>query len=189
MTDYSTNGLSEQQVAISRREHGSNALTNKKRQSFFRQYLSNFGDPIIKVLLVALCINVVFLFRNHDWYESIGIAIAVFLATFVSTLSEYGSESAFEKLQEEAGRIFCRVRRSGKLCSVALDEIVVGDIVLLQSGERIPADGILMEGELRVDQSALNGESEESVKCATAHADDLTLSGKSALFRGSVISS
>lgn len=187
MTDYLTNGLSEQQVAISRKKHGSNALTHKKRQGFFRQYLSNFGDPIIKVLLVALGINILFLFRNHDWYESAGIAVAVFLATFVSTLSEYGSESAFEKLQEEAGRIFCRVRRDGRLCSVALDEIVVGDIVLLQSGERIPADGILIEGDVRVDQSALNGESEEAEKYADHTAKDLDLSGTSALFRGSVI--
>ena len=189
MTEYSTNGLTEHQVALSRKEHGSNALTRKKRQSFLRQYLSNFGDPIIKVLMVALGINVLFLFRNHDWYESAGIALAVFLATFVSTLSEYGSESAFEKLQEEAGRIVCRVRRSGRLYSVALDEIVVGDIVLLQSGERIPADGILIEGNLRVDQSALNGESEEAEKRADCLEADPALSDTSSLFRGSVICS
>ncbi len=189
MTEYSTSGLNDQQVALSRKEHGTNALTHKKRQSFFRQYLSNFGDPIIKVLLAALGINVLFLFRNHDWYESAGIAVAVFLATFVSTLSEYGSESAFEKLQEEAGRICCRVRRGGKLRSVPIEEIVVGDIVLLQSGERIPADGILIEGSLRVDQSALNGESEETEKHAEQNEKDLTLTGASSLFRGSVICS
>ncbi len=189
MTEYSTSGLNDQQVALSRKEHGTNTLTHKKRQSFFRQYLSNFGDPIIKVLLVALGINIIFLFRNHDWYESAGIAIAVFLATFVSTLSEYGSESAFEKLQEEAGRICCRVRRGGKLRSVPTEEIVVGDIILLQSGERIPADGVLIEGSLRVDQSALNGESEEAEKHAEPNANDLTLAGTSSLFRGSVICS
>ena len=189
MTAYSTNGLTDQQVLLSRKEHGANALTHKKRDSFFRQYLSNFGDPIIKVLLIALGINVLFLFRNHDWYESAGIAVAVFLATFVSTLSEYGSESAFEKLQEEAGRIFCRVRRDGKLLCVPIEEIVVGDLVLLQSGERIPADGILIDGRLRVDQSALNGESEETVKFANQNENDLTLSGTSSLFRGSVVCS
>ena len=189
MTDYSTNGLNDQQVTLSRKEHGTNTLTHKKRQNFFRQYLSNFGDPIIKVLLAALGINVLFLFRNHDWYESVGIAIAVFLATFVSTLSEYGSESAFEKLQEEAARICCRVRRNGKLCSVSMEEIVVGDIVLLQSGERVPADGLLIEGSLRVDQSALNGESEETEKYTGQHENELTLTGISSLFRGSVICS
>ncbi|MBQ9861582.1 MAG: HAD-IC family P-type ATPase, partial [Clostridia bacterium] len=189
MTDYSISGLNDQQVTLSRKEHGTNTLTHKKRQNFFRQYLSNFGDPIIKVLLAALGINVLFLFRNHDWYESVGIAIAVFLATFVSTLSEYGSESAFEKLQEEAARICCRVRRNGKLCSVSMEEIVVGDIVLLQSGERVPADGLLIEGSLRVDQSALNGESEETEKYTGQHENELTLTGISSLFRGSVICS
>lgn len=189
MTEYSTRGLTDQQVILSRKEHGTNALTHKKRQSFLKQYLSNFGDPIIKVLLAALAINVLFLFRNHDWYESAGIAIAVFLATFVSTLSEYGSESAFEKLQEEAARICCRVWRGGKLRSVPMDEIVVGDIVLLQSGERIPADGILIDGSLRVDQSALNGESEETEKRADPSEKELTLNGISSLFRGSVICS
>ncbi len=189
MTDYSINGLSNQQVTASRKEHGSNALTHKKKQSFLRQYLSNFGDPIIKVLLAALGINVVFLFRNHDWYESVGIAIAVFLATFVSTLSEYGSEAAFEKLQEEASRIFCRVRRNGRLCRVPMDEIVVGDTVLLQSGERVPADGVLMEGGLHVDQSALNGESEETEKCPATSFAEQTLTDHSSLFRGSVICS
>lgn len=98
----------------SRKQHGSNQLTQKKRNSFFRQFLSSFGDPIIKILLIALAVNVLFLFRHFDWYESAGIALAIFLATFVSTLSEYGSESAFEKMQEDAARITCRVRRSGR---------------------------------------------------------------------------
>lgn len=106
-------GLTPAQVEQSRKQHGSNQLTQKKRNSFFRQFLSSFGDPIIKILLIALAVNVLFLFRHFDWYESAGIALAIFLATFVSTLSEYGSESAFEKMQEDAARITCRVRRSG----------------------------------------------------------------------------
>ena len=103
----SLQGLTPDEVARSRELHGSNELTQKKRQSFFRQYLSSFGDPIIKILLAALAINVIFLFRHFDWYESAGIAIAVFLATFVSTLSEYGSESA-----GTVGRWRCRSGRS-----------------------------------------------------------------------------
>ena len=82
----------------------------------------------------------------------------------MSTLSEYGSESAFEKLQEDAARISCRVRRDGQVVSLPIAEIVVDDVVLLQSGERVPADGILLDGRLAVDQSALNGESHEAVK-------------------------
>ena len=109
--DFEQKGLTPAEVVRSREEHGSNQLTHKKRNSFLRQFLSNFGDPIIKVLLVALAVNLIFLFHHFDWYESAGIAIAIFLATFVSTLSEYGSESAFSKLQEDAARLTCRVRR------------------------------------------------------------------------------
>lgn len=181
-------GLNEKEVARSREEHGSNRLVRTQRRGFFRQYLDSFGDPIIKVLLAALAINVVFLFRHHDWFESVGIAVAVFLATFVSTLSEYGSEAAFEKLQDEAARVHCRVRRDGKLCSLPPDELVVGDIVLLQSGERIPADGLLVDGALQVDQSALNGESREAGK-RVSDDNDCSLSSPSGLLCGAVVCS
>ena len=102
VTGKTMQGLSQQEVEKSRRAHGPNVMTPRKRDGFFKQFLASFGDPIIKILLAALAINLIFLIKNADWYESVGIALAVFLATFVSTLSEYGSESAFEKLQEEA---------------------------------------------------------------------------------------
>ncbi len=179
-------GLKEREVALSRKEHGSNRLTKHKRRGFWAQYAESFSDPIIKVLLAALAINVVFLFRGQDWYESVGIALAVFLATLVSTLSEYGSESAFEKLQEEAAQTTCRVRRDGLLKELPADELVVGDVVLLQSGEAVPADGILVEGALRVDCSALNGESREaSITEGGEFRDD----SPSLLLRGAVICS
>ena len=124
-------GLTPAEVEESRRRHGSNQLTHRKRASFWRQFLGNFGDPIIKVLLAALAINVIFLFHHFDWYESAGIAIAIFLATFVSTLSEYGSESAFSKLQEDAARLTCRIRRSEGIVAAPVSDVVVGDLVLL----------------------------------------------------------
>ena len=120
--DFEQKGLTPAEVVRSREEHGSNQLTHKKRNSFLRQFLSNFGDPIIKVLLVALAVNLIFLFHHFDWYESAGIAIAIFLATFVSTLSEYGSESAFSKLQEDAARLTCRVRRREGLQALPVAE-------------------------------------------------------------------
>lgn len=185
----SLQGLTPEEVTRSRELHGSNELTQKKRQSFFRQYLSSFGDPIIKILLVALAINVIFLFRHFDWYESAGIAIAVFLATFVSTLSEYGSESAFSKLQEEAAKSQCRVRRNGRVVALPVGEIVVGDLIYLQAGERIPADGILISGRLALDQSALNGESREAVKEPGENAASGDLLSRSGLFRGAIVCS
>ena len=84
-------GLSSAEVEKSRQKHGANELTQGERQSFLRQFLASFGDPIIKILLAALAINVILLFREANWFESVGIALAIFLATFVSTLSEYGS--------------------------------------------------------------------------------------------------
>lgn len=190
MHELSIHGLTDREVEESRRIHGSNRLTQKKRRGFFAQFLSNFGDPIIKVLLAVLAINLLFLFRNHDWYESVGIGIAVFLATFVSTLSEYGSESAFEKMQEESARVSCRVKRNGHIRSISTDELVVGDLVLLQSGERVSADGVLIDGTVMVDQSALNGESYEVRKSASSNIDiEITPTSPHAVLRGSVICS
>ena len=161
---YAAKGLSPEAVERSRKKHGTNELTRHKRITFFQQFLSNFGDPIIKILLAALVLNVLFLFRDANWFETLGIALAIFLATFVSTLSEYGSESAFLKLQEEAARGQCRVLRQGRVQQIPVADVVVGDLVLLGAGERVPADGILVRGRLSVDQAALNGESKEKSK-------------------------
>ncbi len=179
-------GLTTAQAAASRVKHGDNQLTGKRKNSFWRQFISGFGDPIIKVLLAALAVNVLFFFHRFDWYESAGIALAIFLSTFVSALSEYGSESAFERLQEESTRIVCRVIRDGKVALLPIGDIVVGDAVLLQAGERVPADGVLCEGSLSVDQAALNGESKEVKKrAANTFSGDLSSTGD--LFRGSVV--
>lgn len=183
----SVHGLSAEEVERSRKEHGENTLPHKKKRGFFRQFLSNFGDPLIKILLVALCVNVVMLIKTADWYESVGIAVAVFLATFVSTLSEYGSEAAFEKMQAEAEQIHCRVIRDGALANIPIGEIVVGDFVLLERGERVPADGILHSGELMVNQAALNGESKEAEKKPGRRKGQWSLSAQHQLFRGSIV--
>lgn len=181
-------GLTEAQVRASRTKHGSNTLSRKKRKSFFRQFLSSFGDPIIKILLVALGINVLFLFHDADWFEAVGIAVAVFLATFISTLSEYGSESAFLELQKSAANVTCRIQRASGICELPISEVVVGDIILLQAGERIPADGHLIEGKLNVDQSALNGESMEVEKTPRNRREQTwELGHPNQLFQGSVI--
>lgn len=183
-------GLDSRGVEASREKYGSNQLTQKKRKGFFRQFLESFGDPIIKILLIALAINVIFLFRDADWFEAAGIAIAVFLATFVSTLSEHGSESAFIKLQEDAEKTMCRVKRAGNVLSLPVADVVVDDIVLLQAGERVPADGLLLSGELQVDQSVLNGESKEAAKKPGILDDsDWDLMHQNQIFRGSVVSS
>ena len=154
-------GLTEEEAARSRREHGTNVLTPQKRRSFGRRFLSNLGDPVIKILLCALAVNLIFVFRRSDWFETAGIAVSVFLATLISTLSEYGSEAAFTRLNEESERIHYRVRRDGAIRQIPIEEIAVGDVVLIGAGEKLPADGILRLGRLDVDQAAMTGENRE----------------------------
>ena len=95
-------GLTDNEVIESRKKFGSNVINSSKKNSFIKQYIATLGDPIIRILLIALGIKTVFLIKNFDWYETVGIVIAIFLASFISTVSEYGSEKAFEKLQEES---------------------------------------------------------------------------------------
>lgn len=177
-------GLNEKEVIESRKRYGTNEITKQKQNTFMHLLLESLGDPIIKILLIALAIKVVVLFRNFDWYETIGILIAIFLASFISSISEYGSEKAFSRLQEEQLKTTAKVRRSGKIIEIPSGEIVVGDIVMLSSGDKIPADGYLVKGNLSVDESALNGETKEAKKLSK---NGPVISDNNRVFRGSVV--
>ena len=179
-------GLRGDEVLRSRREHGENILSRQKRKSFLRQFLGNLNDPVIRILLAALGIHLLLLFGNGDLAETIGIGIAVFLATLISTLSEYGSARAFERLEQDAGKILCRVRRDGSVKEIPIREVVVGDVVLLSAGDAIPADGRLLLGALSADQSAMTGESRE-VRKYPLEACSMTPDAPSALFRGCTV--
>lgn len=158
-------GLNDEQVASSLAQGGNNQLTQPPQETFFHKLLANFQDPIIKILILALLINIGFVYMGHgDWIETAGIFVAIVLATFVSTYSEYSNESAFQKLQEEASRIQCKVWRNDIPAEIHIDDIVVGDAVILQAGDKIPVDGILIDGDIKVDQAVLNGESKEATK-------------------------
>lgn len=157
-------GLNNKEVIESRKMYGSNTLTNKKKNTFLSLLIESLNDPIIKILLIALAIKIVFLFKETNIYETIGIVVAIFLASFISTISEYGSEKAFERLQSEASIIKCRVRRNSKKEEINISDIVVGDLIYLNSGDKIPADGILISGNLSVDESSLTGEAKEKNK-------------------------
>ncbi|MBE6554129.1 MAG: calcium-translocating P-type ATPase, PMCA-type, partial [Ruminococcaceae bacterium] len=160
----------------------------KKRKSTLRIFLSNLGDPIIRILLGALALNLVLSFRGSDWIETLGIGVAVFLATLISTLSEQGSERAFSQLSAESEKILCRVRRDREIKTLPVSDVVVGDVVLLSAGEQIPADGLLLLGEVRTDQSAMTGESREVRKIPSSDAT-LAPGSPSALFRGCTVTS
>ena len=111
-------GLNPREVLKSRELYGDNTITKKKRKSFMQHFISSFGDPVIKILLIVLAVNVIVMFRNSDWYETIGIALSILLSTTISTVSEYGSESAFLAMQQDAETIRCKVRRAGKLVEI-----------------------------------------------------------------------
>ena len=160
MNKYS-NGLSNDEVLMSRKKYGSNDISMISNNSFFKLLLESLGDPIIKILLIALGIKTFFLFKDFDWFETIGIVIAIFIASFISSISEYGSEQAFIKMQEEASKVKCKVKRNDKEELIEVNEVVVGDIVLLQTGDKIPADGKIIEGEVSIDESSLTGEAKE----------------------------
>jgi len=181
-------GINSADAPALREKYGTNSLLRIRGKGLLRRFFENLSDPIIKILLIALAIEVIFTFGNCNLIEVFGIVAAILIATSVSTLSEYGSEKAFQKMEEDSGRTFARVIRDGKLQNIAIDEVVVGDIVLLSAGESICADGSVLEGSLTVDQSSLNGENIEAEK-APAKEKGWDLLNKSKLFRGSVVAS
>ena len=158
------NGLSDEQVIENRKKYGSNTFSKKKRDSFFKLLMETFSDPIIKILLIALGIKTIFLIRDFDWYETIGIAISILFASLISSISEYGATSAFNKLTEEAEKMMVRVKRNGNVITIPIDQLVVNDIVIVSEGDKIPCDGVLIYGNLSLDESMLTGESKETNK-------------------------
>lgn len=190
-----TFGLNDEQVSVSREKFGDNRMTEQPPKSFWSKLKDNFGDPMIKILCVALIINIVFAFLGQtEWYEALGIAIAVLLATFVSTFSEYKNENAFQKLQSEASEIKCKVYRNGQIVEIPITDIVVDDCIILQSGDKIPADGVIVDGTIKVDQSVLNGESKEETKVVIPNDykdenENMDFLNKYKVFRGSVVCS
>ena len=178
------NGLNEKEVLESRKKYGTNEIDAKKINSFLSLFIESLGDPIIKILLIALAIKIVFLFRDFDWFETLGILIAIFLASFISTISEYGSEKAFIKLQDESSKIKCKVKRNGKIKEIPVGEIVKDDLVVLQFGDKVPADGILINGKLFIDESSISGESKEVEKEVVKNK---IISSKNKLFRGTIV--
>lgn len=178
-----TNGLTTKEVIESKKKYGTNIIAAKKNNSFIKLLLESLGDPIIKILIIALGIKIVFLLKDFDWYETIGIVIAIFIASFISSISEYGSEKAFIKLQEESSKIKCRVKRNGKIEEIFIEDVVVGDIVILEAGDKIPADGIIIEGDIYVDESSLNGEAKEIHKKPSI----INETKESLVYRGTVV--
>ncbi len=180
-------GLSENEVIASREKHGSNSLTEQASVTFWDKLAENAKDPMILILIVALVVVIFLSFMGYtEWYEGVGIAVAVALATLVATFSEFKNEQTFQKLQEEASKIFLNVFRSGELRLIPIDEIVVSDYVFLQPGDKIPADGSVFHGKLKINQAMLNGEA-EPVSKIEGSADLKNLNDNHGLYRGTIV--
>lgn len=185
-------GLSKKEVEESRRKHGTNALTQLPPDPLWKKILEGFKDPMIMILLVALVIQVVLFFLGQaEWFEPVGILIAIVIANGVASVSENKQENKASALkEEEEAKERAKVIRDEQLMEVHVSDIVVGDIVYLQAGDKIPADGIILQGQLKVDQAALNGETEEAdkIQCPSdAKYDIKDLLNKYYAYRGTVV--
>ena len=194
-------GLTSVQVEESRRKFGTNALSKKDPPSLWSMFLGAFDDIWIKVLCGALLIKIVLtivgiiypsISGGNDAIEIVSILIAIVLATGFSTISEYRNTSRSEALQEEYNKTYAKVLRDGKLINILTSEIVVGDIILVQAGDKIPVDGLIRSGNIKVSQAALNGEPRDEKKSATETDDEATATDYTSahkVFMGSVVTS
>ena len=186
------NGLTTQEAEESKKLHGMNTLTEIPPDPLWKKILEGFKDPMIMILLVALVVQVALFFLHQaEWYEPAGILIAILIANGVASVSENKQEGKASALKaEEEAKEMAKVIRDGELEEIHVSEVVVGDIVYLQAGDRIPADGVIVGGAIKVDQAALNGETEEADKITIADGasyDVRDLLNKYYAYRGTVV--
>ena len=152
-------GLTDEEVRKSRAEHGANLLTPPKRPSMWKLYLEKFQDPVIRVLLVAAVFSLGISIIENEYAETIGIFFAIFLATGIGFYFEYDANKKFDLLNQVGEETPVTVIRNGKVHEIPRKDVVVGDIVVLSTGEEVPADGRLVEAvSLQVNESSLTGE-------------------------------
>lgn len=189
------NGLTDQEVEKSREEHGSNVIPDSEPTTFWAEFLETFGDPMIKILMVIAAIMIVMAITGHAAiYEPIGTIIAILVVATVSAKTGVASDTKYRELKDSTEKDKCKAYRNGLVTVIDMDDVVTGDKILLQSGDKIPADGILVDGKLKVDNSALNGEAEECKKTAASEDTQLaeeitgdTFVDEHSLFRGAVV--
>ena len=172
-------GLSAAEVEKSRLEHGENVLTPPRRQSMWRLYIEKYQDPMIRILLVAAVVSLALAFVKQDFIETLGIIFAIILATTVGFFFERDAARKFDVLTQLGEEQPVKVVREGKVVEIPRREVVVGDVVIVETGDEVPADGQLFEStDLQVDESSLTGEpitTKESLplspSIATPHSD------------------
>ena len=188
-------GLTDREVEHSRQQYGSNAIPDSQPTTFWEAFKETFGDPMIRILLIIAALMIVMWVLGYaDIYEPAGTIVAVLIVAFVSAKTSVSSDTKYRELKGSTKKDQCKVYRNGVITVLDVEDVVVGDKILLQSGDKIPADGVLLSGSLRVDNSALNGEAEECKKEAAdgsiAFPEDITgdtFVDEHSLFRGAVV--
>ena len=182
------NGLSDQEVIESRNKNGINLLTPPKRPSMWKLYWEKFQDPVIRILLVAAIFSLAISIFENEYAETIGIFFAIFLATGIGFYFEYDANKKFDLLNAVGEEIPVTVIRNGKIREIPRKEIVVGDIVILNTGEEVPADGKLLEAvSLQVNESTLTGELMVAKSTDEAHFDKEATYPSDEVMRGTTI--
>jgi Ca2+-transporting ATPase len=153
-------GLTRQQVLESRQQHGANVLTPPQRDPWWKLYLEKFEDPVIRILIIAAVIAIIAGAYHNEWTEGVGIMLAILLSTFLAFLNEFRANREFDILNKVKDDVPVKVIRDGEVTTVPKRDVVTGDIVMVELGEEIPADGKVLEAvNLQVDESRLTGES------------------------------
>ena len=188
MNENHLNGLTDQEVIASRQKHGENLLTPPKRPSIWKLYLEKFQDPVIRVLLVAAVFSLIISIIENEYAETIGIFFAIFLATGIGFYFEYDANKKFDLLNAVGEETPVTVIRNGKVKEIPRKEIVVGDIVILNTGDEIPADGTLVEAvSLQVNEANLTGELMVNKTTDPEHFDDEATYPSNAVMRGTTV--
>ena len=181
-------GLSAQEVLKNREKYGSNLLTPPKRPSIWKLYLEKFRDPVIQVLLVAAVFSLIISIIENEYAETIGIFFAIFLATGIGFYFEYDANKKFDLLNAVNEDTPVTVIRDNKIHEIPRKDVVVGDIVILNTGEEIPADGTLLEAiSLQVNESSLTGELMVNKTTDEAHFDEEATYPSNAVMRGTTV--
>ncbi len=181
-------GLTDQEVLQNRQKYGMNLLTPPKRPSIWKLYLEKFQDPVIKVLLVAAAFSLLISIIESEYAETIGIFFAIFLATGIGFYFEYDANKKFDLLNAVGEETPAMVIRNGKVHEIPKKDIVVGDVVILNTGDEIPADGVLLEAvSLQVNESSLTGELMVNKTTDEAHFDEEATYPSNSVMRGTTV--
>lgn len=189
MNESHLNGLTDQEVIASRQKYGENLLTPPKHPSIWKLYLEKFQDPVIRVLLVAAVFSLIIsIFDSENFFETIGIFFAIFLATGIGFYFEYDANKKFDLLNAVGEETPVTIIRNGKVKEIPRKEIVVDDIVILNTGDEIPADGTLVEAvSLQVNEANLTGELMVNKTTDPEHFDDEATYPSNAVMRGTTV--